>query len=393
MRSLSNVIKGCRVAYSDVPQVLSIQPAEAAPDDGVADTVRQAEEFSENGRIQALRCFVEEQKKGLDLGFAEGQEEGLRAGRALAKGQICRAAEALAAHAAALDADFALRRARSRDAWIETAFSLAGLILGKTLDKDAPEFRTELDAFLPSAPRRAAFCVDGREYTFQTMRPELLAGLAADGGSVALRVEDAAEPADAAAETEPESISVAEQEESPLAAEPADAAAETEPESISVAEQEESPLAEEPEKVSEEVPAENETEAAPALREPEKAEPENGPEEAFFSGERMAYLRPEVRPAKTPGTLRFSDIPLLPAARLRAFFRRAQPQTLAAALCGAPEDVREAFLSACPRSRRAALSDGMRFLRPDDAGGAAAQEELRLLAVSLVQEEGDRGDV
>lgn len=211
MRSLSNVIKNCRVEYIETPHVIKSvinrktveeeknvadilkNNAREAADISLKNAVTRSKEIKEKARVEEQIALAASHKLGREHGYAEGFAKSENEGRFSAQNKVREASQKLIACFELYDSDFEKKLRSVRNEKIDIAFTLAEHILGMQINRVDDEFKELIDKFMKIEHQSVHIEIDGDGYELKAVDSQgLISG--SDGlDGISVTVNDSAD--------------------------------------------------------------------------------------------------------------------------------------------------------------------------------------------------------
>lgn len=214
MRSLSSVIKNCRVEYIETPHVIKSvinrktvekeksiadilkSNAQEAADISLKNAVARSKEIKEKARVEEQIALAASHKLGKARGYADGFAKSENKGRFSAQNKVREASQELIACFERYDSDFEKKLRSVRNEKIDIAFTLAEHILGMQINRDDDEFKELINKFMKIEHQLVHIEIDGDGYELKAVDSQgLISG--ADGlDGISVTVNDSADEAE-----------------------------------------------------------------------------------------------------------------------------------------------------------------------------------------------------
>lgn len=420
MRSLSEVIKSSRVLLDKEPKVLKIdiepktkavpkpesnpiedesnpiedveaileKNAKESAEIALRNALRKAKEITDRANIDANLAYNDALKSGRSSGYEAGLKEGREEGEKTAEQMVVSAAHDFLDTVTSLDEKLYEKLSADREDCIDFAFNLASKILNIDIDRNKSEYKELLSDFMNIQTTLMTLSADGKDYSFETLRPDDILESSRDMAHISLTKN--------ISETNSDDIYNKEENNSqtPISADNltennllADGPDESGPEaSVDVTEQ-----------VNDTENAYKEADGEPHVGSHEneirfeESEPEM-PEDSYITdedvdeeqdepadyyhpeemvqSEKYVFIRPSVKSVKIPKNdsdnekFAFSEIKYLSQEILKAVVKKVNIKDLSAALNGADEDIISSLMNAMSNKNREKVLDAIKYLGP-----------------------------
>lgn len=407
MRSLSNIIKSDFVLYNRDPMVIKIMAAEKAAGEDVPETaqskvddetlkeieksqkaldeaenilrsaVKEADDIIKRGKIEAKLVYFQAAQEGRQRGYQDGLNKGRADGQSQAARNVSASVKKVIEHIASLDSSYANNMAEVKADCVDFAFGLAENILGIRIDRSSDDYQRLIGKFLCTKSCKATIEVDGCVYPFETLRTDGLVPCSDGLQGILVSCDEPAEIDKEEAEDKPQDIpEISASDDGENAPQAFDADEADAVESTDTGD-------EEPNEAQAEVEEAEETEDEPEIEPQDNLEGDISDSKDFEDEtgvqdedddteniEKFVFVRPTKRPvalsmsAETGGEFVFTELSQLDKSSLKAILKKAEIKDIVAALDGADDDTKSAFMDAMTRRTKEKVLDVMKYLGP-----------------------------